>query len=116
MWEFFRNFVHGKRKEYDDSGNVTEISYYGISGEPCYAKWGYHKEVSEYDELGNCISRTYYGTEKAYFDTEGKPCLFIDAKIGIGYARYTCEYDERGNLSKETYYDKDGKEVQVADD
>jgi MTH538 TIR-like domain (DUF1863). len=114
--------------KYDNYGNCTEVSYYGINNEPIYINMctsiqydyypnGLLKEERYYDERGTlCLNNNWYAiglyewdnngnqTKVSFFDTDTIPCYFKDGLYSI----LESEYDENGNVVKETYYDSRG--------
>jgi len=111
--------------KYNESGNRSEIYYYGIDGTPCYNKEdGVAKISYKYDEYGNIIEEGYFdeggnpmlnknkyasakykydengnNTEGLFLGTNGTPCLTIDS---ISKAKYV--YNERGFLIKKSSF------------
>ena len=83
--------------KYDERGNRTEVSYYGIDGKPCLHKDGNAKWVSKYDERGN-------ETETSFYGIDGNLCL-----CNYGYAKFTAQYDDRGNQIATFFYGVDGE-------
>ena len=84
------------RRTYDQRGNRTSESYFGVDGKPCLGKHGYAG--------GNYFYKRGNETSASYFGIDGKPCLDED-----GVAGWKAAYDERGNKISESYFDADGK-------
>jgi hypothetical protein len=82
---------------YDERGNVTETTYFGVDGKPTRNKDGCAKWTQTYDDRGNAV-------ETAYFGLDGKPTL-----INEGYAKNTYIYDASGVLIDQKYWGVDGK-------
>ena len=110
---------------YDNYGNKTKESYFGINGEPIYINQyvsyesdyyanGLIKEQRCYDENNNlCIGDMWFAicrfeydinghqTRVSYFNTDTLPCYY---KNGL-YHSFTSDYDGQGNIVKQVYYD-----------
>jgi hypothetical protein len=89
-----------KKKQYDDRGNVTQMTLYGLNDQPVLSKkYGYHGLKVEYDKLGN-------PTVVTILDKNDKPMPIAD-----GYARVKSNYDPRGNETRVTFYGVNGEPV-----
>lgn len=88
------------RSAYDQFGNHTELSLFGIDGEPTRGQLGFHKHRFIYDETGlHLIGREYFGTDD-------KPVAIIDDFHRAVYVR-----DEQGLLTELRFLDLDGNLV-----
>ena len=117
------------RTEYDNHGNRTRVSMWGIDGKPAANSLGIAEVRFEYDAQGNITRQMAFGpdgrpaqdedgvaeirreydangnlTKLLCFDVDGKPKPVED---GIEEIRY--EYDSDGNLTRESYFGVDGK-------
>lgn len=117
-----------KTYKYDNYGNCTEVSYYGINNEPIYInmcasiQYNYYpngllKEERYYGDKGElCLNNNWYAigryewdnngnqTKVSFFDTDTVPCFYKD---GL----YSCMefiFDNNGNKIKEIFYDTKG--------
>jgi hypothetical protein len=85
---------------YDQRGNVTQQTFYGVNGEPIQSKKdGYYGWEADYDEHNN-------PTVTTYLDKDEKPMPCAD-----GYAILKSSYDQRGNKTSETYQGPNGEPV-----
>jgi hypothetical protein len=85
-------------KKYDPaSGEISEMTYYGLDKTPCLNYDGYAKVEIKYDSSGNCV-------ESRYYDVNGKLCV-----IDGGFSIRKAEYDTRGNQIKSSYFGTDEK-------
>ena len=87
----------GVEREYDESFNVTRVTYYDATGEVGHNAEGEAIVVSEFNDRGKVISRSY-------FAPDGSPEL--NEKLGA--CSRSWEYDEKGNAVKLELYDADG--------
>ncbi len=83
--------------EFDERGNQTGASYFGVDGKPCLNKEKVAGWKAAYDERGNEIGRAFFGVD-------GKPCLDI-----IRVAARQAVFDARGNETSMAYFGADGK-------
>ena len=115
------------KKEYDEAGRETKISYYDIEGKPAAPrKLGYAIVTKHYDEEGRLISEFYFGEDtmpladqghpsrewiydgkgrvirEFYRNGAGEPCMNPEK----GYAALDRTYDERGFETDIRYYDE----------
>jgi len=118
-----------EEKQYDNNGNVIQVSYFGVGGKPCFCKDGFATVKIQYDHNGNVTQASYLGIdgkpcfhgkgfatwkiqyddkgyriEDSYFGVDGKPCLREE-----GYATVKLQYDSKGNAIQESYFGIDGK-------
>ncbi|MDE6311321.1 MAG: toll/interleukin-1 receptor domain-containing protein [Muribaculaceae bacterium] len=89
---------------YGSGGNITEIAFFGKSGEPINCKGGYHLVQPRMDEYRRPVSHRY-------FLADGKPGLFK----GL-YHRDTVAYDERGKMILNAFFSADGSPAVNGDD
>lgn len=115
------------KKEYDEAGRETKISYYDIEGKPAAPrKLGYAIVTKRYDEEGRLISESYFGEDTMSLADQGHPSRewIYDGKGRIirefyrngagepcmnpekGYAALDRTYDERGFETDIRYYDE----------
>ena len=67
------NGIAGWKATFDERGNQTSMSYFGMKGEPIIApKLGYHRAVTKYDPNGKVL-------EEKYFDCQDKPLTYAEA-------------------------------------
>jgi C-terminal processing protease CtpA/Prc len=86
---------------YDNLGNVTERTHYGIDGNLVRSEDGYAWSRSRYDAYGHV-------TEEEYFDVDGKAIADED-----GSAKVVHVYDARGRRVQTQFLDATGKPVVV---
>ena len=87
----------GWKAVYDERGNRTSWTFFGIDGKPCLIKAGYAGWRSTFDARGN-------ETSKTCFDADGKPCL-----NSYRFAGWKATYDDRGNMLSRVFFDAGGK-------
>ena len=85
------------RTEYDDRGNRTRISTWGIDGKPVANSFGFAESRYEYDDRGNV-------TKVSTFGPDGKP---VPGETGVFEVR--SEYDSRGNKMRDMGFGADGE-------
>ena len=137
---FYRVKEHpdGYAKEtakFDELGNIIEIAYFGIDGQPCLHIYGHAKMTMKYDERGNIIGVACYGIdgkpaalegndpydswEKTYHENgevATQTWFYYVKEHPDGYAKVTMEYDDRGNEIEQTYFGIDGKPTALEGD
>ena len=91
------------RTEYDDRGNRTRVSTWGIDGKPVANSFGVAEYRQEYDARGNV-------TKVSNFGPDGKP---VPGETGVFEVR--SEYDSRGNKMRDMGFGPDG-ELALAED
>ena len=90
------------KREKDDKGNITSVSFYDENGDLAVQKKGYAVVLREYDDESRKIKESYLGGD-------GNPVRLP----GSGYAGIGYEYDDDGNITAETYYGENGEIIQV---
>lgn len=85
------------RTQFDDSGNLIDVTYFDPAGKPATMADGVHHRVNKYDERGYRIHENAYGID-------GKPA---SAKGAVPEAE--CKYDNRGNMLEQTGLDGFGR-------
>lgn len=83
--------VHRFVCTYDERGNQSSESYYGVNDEPALLN-GAHKFCHVYDAYGHEVERSIYGTD-------GNAAL-----DGDGVHKYVLTFDENGNRLSLSYY------------
>ena len=92
--------MHGcsyKKIEYDEKGNITEISCFDENDNPCVNIFGYSVEKLEYDDACRVVKITC-------FDIAGHPCMTNE-----GWSSVEHSYDSQGRLLKSSFYGENGK-------
>jgi hypothetical protein len=91
--------------EFDQHGNLVQVSYLGPHREPIVSREGLAKITHAYDAQNREVERTYYGLD-------GTRTLMIDpSAITDGYAGFRLTYDDRGNLVERSYFGVDAKPI-----
>ena len=117
------------RTEYDDRGNRTRISTWGIDGKPVANSFGVAESRYEYDDRGNVTRQMNFGPDgkpvsdatgvfevRAEYDARGNKMRDMgfgpDGELALdedGVAENRYEYDARGNVTKVSNFGLDGK-------
>ena len=134
LHSFEEGGVAVKRWTYDETGNETSCSTFGVDERPVNGDNGYAAVVKTCGGNGETLSESYFGVamepvvdtsssvhriERQYdeqgnrilelfFDIEGQPCV---NKAGCAQVRYT--YDDSGKQKEETCLDVAGDNVQT---
>ena len=90
--------IAGWTATYDERGNKTSGSFFGIDGKPCLNINGIAGWKATYDQRGNESSRSYFGI---------KGEAIIAPKLG--YHRAVTKYDPNGKVLEVKYFDCQGK-------
>lgn len=85
-----------ERTVYDDKGNITEISNYGIDGKLVISTQGWAVQKVTHDRYGNVAELSYFGAENEPIEP-------------FGYHREVRFCDRYGNPVSACYYDKEDK-------
>ncbi len=95
-----KDHIHGKRRTYDDNGNLIDIVYLGLDDDPKDAKpkelksTGYAEIKRTYDDQNRVISEEYLGDD-------GSPVL--SRLLDVAFVQQ--EYDASGNIVACQYFD-----------
>ena len=121
-------------KEYDEKGNVVQISFYDVDDNPCKNKLGYHKEqyswhrfnipskIQYLDENDSLINVEAYGFAYCYtiYDERDRPieisCFDQNGNKTNnrqGYHKQITKYHKSGQQEVNAFYDKDNNLVSV---
>src|SRR5262245_38921335 len=127
---------HGRKLEYDESGNQTVSTYLGLDGKPMPTKDGYATARMTYDARGNMTSFRAYGLQgepvvmekqtrhgwDAEYDKNGNETVMTDigkdgkpALTADGFATVKSTYDAHGKIIRKMYYGTNGEPIQSKD-
>lgn len=84
---------HERRCHYDKDGNVSELAYFGVSGQAKTDVDGIHLYYYSYDELGRMLSLAYY-------DENNKPKM--DPLHQVYMQKYS--YNDNGLLQSQSFW------------
>lgn len=117
------------KNEYDEKGNLTVVTYWGVDGKPAVDEQKTHKRVHEFDVMNRVVYERNYGidgkpvsgsgtnpegkvvydqwgnrAEISCYDGYGKPKL-----ASGGFFLQKCQFNKRGKLVQEEYFGTDNK-------
>ena len=120
-----------QENEYDEMGNVVDISFYDTNSRATNDENGVHRYTIDYDYMnrqsrivrfdvhGN-LSKATWGAAETRFEYDGRnneaKRSFYDGNgqrmnVSGGYSYYTCEYNDRNKLVNQRFYDKNERPV-----
>lgn len=96
--------VHLIRYQYDDVGNLTQTTNFGVGGAPA--------RQSEYQAYGIRFVRDTHGNEasRTYLDERGQP-----TSCNAGYAKLAARFDEHDQQIEGHFYGSDDKRTRYID-